>query len=865
MASAPADVPIAQPSSCSSPAAGACAAPSSRFSNLRSVRWRMDLGILPSSSDASVEDIRRVAADSRRRYASLRRRLLIDPHMYKDGDRSPGLVMDNPLSQSPDSMWGRFFQNAELEKMVDQDLSRLYPEHGSYFQTPACQSMLRRILLLWCLRHPEYGYRQGKYSLFEKLMTSLTFLFLCNFTGMHELVAPLLYALQVDVQCLCQVRKLHVDQFSDEFDADAFPECAVVSNYGTINRVSWDGENEETFEGDIDKISSLDELEPETRDIILLGDAYGAEGELGMVLSERFMEHDAYCMLDALMNGTRGGVAIADFFSPSPASGSRTSLTPVIEASSAMYHLLSIVDSSLYSHLVELEIEPQYFTLRWLRVLFGREFLLQDLLVLWDEIFSHSNSMSSLGKGNEAHFNFRILCSPRGAFICSVAVSMILHLRSSLLASENATSCLQRLLNFPENINMKALIEKAKSLKGLAVDANISDHVGAVCHGNKSRHIRSYSLSSGSVSPENPLYALPEHSYWEEKWRVLHGTEELQKERQTDPITKRIFKKTFIIGRFSLSRTGPEPSAAKVVGAKEDDHMASKHELLDDLIQEDDSVIDNVKFRCETISGLSGRMDSVSMETVLEKDFSEASSAQTTLPKNFDCLEKERCFMGETFSVFPTATISPGRAYNHENDSEKSSFTSNSCNAENDYEDNPTVSSCNSSINLALRDSDNNPAAVINHGSDADVKEKQSHVAKEKKQLFGKFQWFWKFGKGVSEGNMEKGHAETCRSTVTGNIQKDTKKDTLDASSASSGSTSEPAVGDKKAIDTLRNLGQSMLENIQVLETAFQQEQGEADSLEDLTDTVVVGEGELTATVSALKELRRISNLLSEM
>lgn len=60
-----------------------------------------------------------------------------------------------------ESTWGRFFRNAELEKMVDQDLSRLYPEHGSYFQTPGCQGMLRRVLLLWCLRHPECGYRQG--------------------------------------------------------------------------------------------------------------------------------------------------------------------------------------------------------------------------------------------------------------------------------------------------------------------------------------------------------------------------------------------------------------------------------------------------------------------------------------------------------------------------------------------------------------------------------------------------------------------------------------------------------------------------------------------------------------------------------
>lgn len=63
-------------------------------------------------------------------------------------------------------MWGRFFRNAELERMVDQDLTRLYPERGSYFQTSGCQGILRRILLLWCLSHPEYGYRQGRNCLF---------------------------------------------------------------------------------------------------------------------------------------------------------------------------------------------------------------------------------------------------------------------------------------------------------------------------------------------------------------------------------------------------------------------------------------------------------------------------------------------------------------------------------------------------------------------------------------------------------------------------------------------------------------------------------------------------------------------------
>jgi TBC1 domain family protein 5 len=61
-----------------------------------------------------------------------------------------------------ESTWGQYFRNAELEKMLNQDLFRLYPELGEFFHTATCQSMLERILLVWSLRYPEFGYKQGK-------------------------------------------------------------------------------------------------------------------------------------------------------------------------------------------------------------------------------------------------------------------------------------------------------------------------------------------------------------------------------------------------------------------------------------------------------------------------------------------------------------------------------------------------------------------------------------------------------------------------------------------------------------------------------------------------------------------------------
>ncbi|KAI9113652.1 hypothetical protein K1719_015579 [Acacia pycnantha] len=62
------------------------------------------------------------------------------------------------------------------------------------------------------------------------------------------------------------------------------------------------------------KVKNIDEFDPETQTIVLLSDVYGAKGEWGTVLSEKFMKHDAYCMFDALMNGTNGSVAMAEFF-----------------------------------------------------------------------------------------------------------------------------------------------------------------------------------------------------------------------------------------------------------------------------------------------------------------------------------------------------------------------------------------------------------------------------------------------------------------------------------------------------------------------------------------------------------------------
>ncbi|KAI3963709.1 hypothetical protein MKW98_021949 [Papaver atlanticum] len=812
----------------------------SRFSDLRGVQWRVNLGVLPSST--SIDVLRRVTADCRRRYAGLRRRLLVDP-LPKEASSSPNLVMDNPLSQNPDSMWGRFFRNAELEKMVDQDLSRLYPEDGSYFQTPSCQGMLRRILLLWCIRHPEYGYGQG----------------------MHELLAPLLYVLHIDVERLYSIRKLHEDHFTDKFDDLSFPASDLVGNYKSLNW-STGFDDESSFQGSEAKVCSLDELDPELQTIVLLSDAYGAEGELGILLSERFMEHDAYCMFEALMGRTHGAVAMADYFSPTPAVGSHTGLPPVIEASSALYHLLSLVDSSLHSHLVELGVEPQYFALRWLRVLFGREFMLEDLLVVWDEIFAAVNDKSVCITESDFVYNFAVLCSPRGAFISAMAVSMLLHLRSSLLATENATSCLQRLLNFPENINVKKLIAKAKSLQALALDKNIHSQapaMGRVSDRSKSPAARVHLLPSGSESPRTPLSLVPD-SYWEEKWRVLHKDEEAKQGGSGKKVStgKKGLSERI---KSTLTRTESEPVPHKIDIGKKDLRSAVRRRLLEDLTQEDGSKED---------------LDKVGGGFLDRKDPFSDQNEENGHEKNFSCDATETCLSGHTGSEESSFIYSAHSSpfIDREHESEKSSVASNSANDQDN--DSEKISVCS---RLSVDENDNESKNAESCMSIPDEQPLQGSVPsddalersvpisnglgkqddglKDRKILSGKFQWLWKFGRNSNEQTSEKvGDSGPLKSLPVVNKQHD-----VSVSSTAGASGTLPAdAADKNVMGSLRNLGQSMLENIQVIESVFEQDRGQVGTLENLSKNVLLGKGQVTA-VTALKELRKISNLLSEM
>lgn len=87
--------------------------------------------------------------------------------------------------------------------------------------------------------------------------------------------------------------------------------------------------------------------------------------------------------------------------------------------------ILRRYDEKLFNHLRELKILPQIYGIRWMRLLFIREFQMEDLLVIWDAIFADDFGLCDY-----------------------IFAAMLVVIRGILLASDYA-DCLNHLMRYP--------------------------------------------------------------------------------------------------------------------------------------------------------------------------------------------------------------------------------------------------------------------------------------------------------------------------------------------------------------------------------------------------------------------------------
>lgn len=183
-------------------------------------------------------------------------------------------------------------------------------------------------------------------------------------------------------------------------------------------------------------------------DNVHAGDA-GHLATCRLVLDARYVEHDSYALFHRLM------LQAGSFYDPTPMvpmplsqSNSFKVEQPIVAQLHRIVHVvLANIDPALTTKLKTLEIEPQLFGLRWLRLLFTREFPLPEALDLWDALFAEDPTLKL------ADF---------------IVLAMLLRIRSELLAAEYSEA-LQLLLRYPQpedgDYHIDALFHQARLLR----------------------------------------------------------------------------------------------------------------------------------------------------------------------------------------------------------------------------------------------------------------------------------------------------------------------------------------------------------------------------------------------------------------
>ncbi|NWQ73023.1 TBCD5 protein, partial [Columbina picui] len=344
-----------------------------RSSRFRSVCWKLFLEVLPQDRSQWIK----TTSDLRTSYNKIKEIHITNPRKAGQQD----LIINNPLSQDEGSLWNKFFQDKELRAMIEQDVTRTFPEM-QYFQQENVRKILTDVLFCYARENEQLLYKQG----------------------MHELLAPIVFILHCDHQA-----------FSHASEA---------------------AQPRQAFE------------------------------EMKVLLNPEYLEHDAYAMFTRLMKTAEHWFSTFEhdsqkekdvMITPMPFARPQDlgpSIAIVAKVNQIQDHLLKKHDIELYMHLNRLEIAPQIYGMRWVRLLFGREFPLQDLLVVWDALFADSITLN---------------------LVDYIFVAMLLYIRDALISS-NYQTCLGLLMHYPPIGDVHSLILRALFLRDPKVRCLLLTH-----------------------------------------------------------------------------------------------------------------------------------------------------------------------------------------------------------------------------------------------------------------------------------------------------------------------------------------------------------------------------------------------------
>lgn len=138
-------------------------------------------------------------------------------------------------------------------------------------------------------------------------------------------------------------------------------------------------------------VISRDVIEPDS-----LGQTQDKPADQASLILEnfdaKFIEHDTFTLFCIIMQTVKSFYELGNI--DQTVNSASTSGSPIVERSRRIHEgYLQQADVELAEHLTAIEVLPQIFLIRWIRLLFGREFAFDDVLCLWDILFAEDPTL----------------------------------------------------------------------------------------------------------------------------------------------------------------------------------------------------------------------------------------------------------------------------------------------------------------------------------------------------------------------------------------------------------------------------------------------------------------------------------------
>lgn len=109
--------------------------------------------------------------------------------------------------------------------------------------------------------------------------------------------------------------------------------------------------------------------------------------------SEKYVEHDTFTLFAIIMQTVKSFYEVGSAELPPVQAPSNNS--SIVERSKRIHEeYLRKADLELAEHLTAIEVLPQIFLIKWIRLLFGREFPFDEVLSLWDILFAEDPTLN---------------------------------------------------------------------------------------------------------------------------------------------------------------------------------------------------------------------------------------------------------------------------------------------------------------------------------------------------------------------------------------------------------------------------------------------------------------------------------------